>query len=86
MLAAGNDKTKEKIMRREGCVFTKGDVDALVPEGKIRAEKFQKNYMLYQTESGKGSIYTKTPSFHLPSKVRLWPNDLSLEEDPPNNL
>jgi hypothetical protein len=86
MLAAGNDKTKEKIMRREGCVFTKGDVDALVPEGKIRAEKFQKTICCIKRSPGGGSIYTKTPSFHLPSKVRLWPNDLSLEEDPPNNL
>jgi hypothetical protein len=45
MFAAGTDKTKEKIMRREGCVFTKGDVDALVPEGKSRAKNSVKNYM-----------------------------------------
>jgi hypothetical protein len=85
MLAAGNDKTKEKIIRREGCVFSKGDVDALMPEGKIRAEKFQ-NYMLYQTESGKAVDLCQDSIIPPPQQSAALANDLSLEEEPPNNL
>jgi hypothetical protein len=59
-------------------------MDALVKRCfPAEAKNFRKNYMSYQTESGKTvDLYQHSP----PQQRRLWPDDLSLEEESPNTL